>query len=171
MDVSPLAERQLTLSVRRLSEEFGMARETVTKRLANSNVRPAGSRQGHPVYRIKDAAQALLDSSMTGADGEIDPAKLSPQDRNAWYQAEGRRVDLEARTGQLIPAGEVHEQFALLVKTVNGVLDTLPDTLERDKRITPAQVEYVIAVKDQLKRDLVRMVTEEDPAEDVRVSR
>lgn len=171
MDVSPLTDRQLTLSVRRLSEEFGMARETVTKRLANANVRPAGSRQGHPVYRIKDAAQALIDTALTGSDGEIDPAKLNPQDRNAWYQAEGRRVDLEAKTRQLIPTSEVHEQFSLLVKTVNGVLDTLPDTLERDKRISPSQVEYVIAVKDQLKRDLVRMVTEEEPAEDVRISR
>jgi hypothetical protein len=162
-----LDERAVTFSIRRLAEEFGMARETVSKRLNDAGVRAAGTRGGFPVYRLRDACPAIL--AACTEDGGIDPAKMRPGDRRAWFQSENERLKFEQETGQLILAAEVQSEMATLAKIVVRELETLPDTAERDLRCGPEVIEYLQRKIRELRARIAgRLATEE--GEDVRLS-
>lgn len=171
MEVQQLSDRYVTLSIRRLAEEFSMARETVSRRLAEANVKPAGQRQGHAVYRIKQAAEALLAAghgeSGDGSGAPIDPKKLHPQDRNAWYQSELKRIQVELETSQLIPAAEVEAALADQLKSLVQFLVTLGDQLERDVALTPEQIESMNQSIDRQRESLYQNLIDDD---DVRES-
>lgn len=167
MEVRQMGERQLRLSVRRLSEEFGMARETVMRRLQLANAKQAAVVNGHPVFTIRVAAEALLSPVARGEDGEIDPRTLPPSDRNMWFQSENRRVELEMRCQQLIPAAEVEAKLAFVVSACVQFGVTLPDQLERDLGLTPEQVEAVSALVDRQRLALYAMLNAPE-GEDVR---
>jgi hypothetical protein len=163
--VVEVQDRIVRLSIARLAEEFGMARETVSKRLALSNVSPDGKRNGYPVYRLRDACPAILQPLGLGEDGEVDPRKLPPSDRNAWYQSELRRVDLELKSQQLIPAAEFEAGLADMAKDLVQFLETLADQLERDAGLTPEQIDALHLSIDRQRQSLYeRIVAEEGEA-------
>ena len=153
----------MTASLRRLAAEFGIARDTVARRLRDGDVRPCGENRGHPIYRIRDVAPFLVDRSVYGQDGVIDPDKLPPEKRRAWFQSENERIDLELRARGLIPALEFERDMARLVGMVVQAFETLPDVLERDENLQPHQIERVQRVLDQLREKLhARIVSNED---------
>jgi hypothetical protein len=166
--IEALDERAVTFSIRRLAEEFGMARETVSKRLNDSGVRPAGTRGGFPVYRLRDACPAILATCLT-EDGGVDPGKMRPADRRAWFQSENERLKFEQDTAQLILAAEVQSEMATLAKIVVRELETLPDVAERDLRCGPEVIEFLQRkIRDLRARIADRLSADE--GEDVRVS-
>lgn len=133
----------IRLSLSALSREFGIARETVGKRLANAGVAPDGERKGYPVYRLAASCRALLQAEVATS-GRVDkPEDLPPLERRAWYQSERERVHLEKEQEHLVPAEEVREQLALVLKITSQFLDTLPDVLERDCRLPPDAIAVV----------------------------
>ena len=70
-------------SLNQLSREFGIARETVGKRLSDADVKPSGLRRGHPVYRVGDAASAILVPRRQSFSGVVDPEEtIEP----GWHQ-------------------------------------------------------------------------------------
>lgn len=165
MDVaaSALENHQLTLSIRRLSDEFGMARETISKRLRDANVTPTGERNGYPVYRLRDACPAILHGVGYDEDGVRDPKSLPPEQRNAWFQSENKRMDVEIRARQLIPAAEHEADLATMAKDLAQFLETLPDQLERDVGLAPEQVEAMHQQIDRRRQELYdRIVTGAD---------
>lgn len=164
LDFQPLNDRTLALSVRRLAEEFQIGREAVAKRLHTAGVRPAGTRQGHPVYRIADAAKAILEVDRQ-ASADFDPAMLPPMERRAWYQSENERLGVEEHMRRLIPALEVEAEMALLAKTVVRALETIPDTVERDLRVSPEVVEYLQEKVHRLRAEITSRLVEADAAE------
>ena len=140
-----------------------MARETVAKRIAKAGVQPDGKKDGYPVYRLRDAAPALIEAAPTDEAGEIDPDKLPPEKRRAWFQSERDRMELEAKAGKLIPALEHERDMARLVGMVVQAFETLPDILERDEDLQPHQVERVQKVLDGVRERLyARIVSDED---------
>lgn len=158
-------DRLVRLSIARLAEEFGMARETVSKRLAQAQVQPDGKRNGYPVYRLRDACPALLEPAAYDEDGNPDPSSLPPDKRNSWYQSEIRRLEVEMKCGELIPAGEVEIEMADLVKSLLQFTDTLGDSLERDCGLTPEQVEAVHSAVAKHRASFYReVVSAEDQA-------
>lgn len=135
-------ERLRLVSISRLAELLGMDRKTVSKRLAECNVPPAGKRDGYPIYDGRQACEAcLLPQTLAGEDGPLDPRQMKPMDRRAWFQSERERISLEADARQLIAAGEVESEMAELVRGFVQFLDTLGDQLERDVGLTAEQVE------------------------------
>lgn len=166
MEVQDIEEgRQLTFSIRRLAEEFGMAKETVSKRLREANVMAAGSRAGHPVYRLRDVCPAILHGAEYDEDGIRDPKTLPPEQRNAWYQSENKRMDVEMRARELIPRSEHEADLAVMAKDLAQFLETLPDQLERDVTLSPEQVEALHVQIDRRRQELYdKIVTEADVA-------
>jgi hypothetical protein len=166
--VTRLDERIATFSVRRLAAEFGLSRETVSRRLADGNVRSTGERSGHPVYRLRDACPALLSGAVVDANGVLDPTTLPPERRNAWYMSENRRVELDMTMRRLIPVGEVEAQFSELAKGFIKFLQTLADQLERDASLTPEQVdamnESIARQRQQLYEQMTKPVEASAPA-------
>ena len=144
---------QIRLSVSQIASEFGMARATVAKRIEALGIRADGKRAGYPVYRLKDIVRVAGDSG-EGMGEDVDPMRMRPTDRRAWFQSENERLKFEQEEGRLIPAGEVEAEMAEVAKIVTRALETLPDRLERDMR-TPAEVvDYVAqhcrAIREEL---------------------
>jgi len=141
-------ERLRLVSISRAAELLCMDRKTVSKRIADANIAPAGMRDGYPVYEGRRVCEAcLLPQGATDGEGSIDPRNLKPMDRRAWYQSERERMAVEAEARQLIPAIEVHAEMAEMARGFVQFLDTLPDVLERRVHLRPEQIE---AMHDQI---------------------
>ena len=156
-------------SISRLAEELGLDRRTATDRLREAGIAPCGKRSGHPVYRLADAAPALVAPLVQGGDpgGVVDPRDLPPKDRKDFYQSENERLKVEVTIGTLVHSGEVEADYASLVKTVSQFFDTLPDILERDCALRPEQVMRVQESCDRVRQQLYEaVIAEEDDVRD-----
>jgi hypothetical protein len=158
-------QRNLLFSIARLAAEFSMGRDTVAKRLAAANVPPAEQRAGHPVFRLRDAAPALLEVSRSGKDGEFDPRELPPKERKDWFNSEESRLSVEQKSGRLIPAAQVETEYAELVKSLAQFCDSLSGVLERKCDLTPEQAERVDAVVGEMRQALYDKIAGDLPAE------
>ncbi len=132
------------VSVTQISHAFRLARETVSRRLADAKVKPTGKSRGGPAYELRDVVRALLDP-----DAAKDPFR-----RKADLQSEEIELRLKVERGELIPRDDVRETWAEALKPVRLALETLPDVLERDVALTPAQVACAERVIDEVRTQL-----------------
>jgi hypothetical protein len=154
--------RRFELSIRQLSLETGIGRDAIRHRLTAANVRPSGQRGGHAVYRLRDALPAIY---LAGADGEVDPDRLPPHERRAFYQGAHEKMRVQMMAGELIPRMEVERTFARAYKTMAQFLETLPDVLERSTASTPEQLRRLEASIDQLREELYEALIAEPGSE------
>lgn len=135
-----------------------MDRRTVAKRIRDSGIPPAGTRNGYDVYQLARVAPALL--GFIAADATVvDPRDLPPIERRAYYQSENERLEAEQTLGLLVPAAEVEADYADLVKTVVQFMETLPDVLERDCSLAPENVMRVQAACDQVRMQMYKRIS------------
>jgi hypothetical protein len=165
-------DRLRLVSISRLAELLGMDRKTVAKRLSDCNVQPTGKRDGYPVYDGRQACEAcLLPQLNEDEEGrELDPRRMKPTDRKAWFASELDRMAVEERAGRLIPAGEVEEQMAMIVSTVVRCLETQADRAERDLRVGTEVVEWLLKDADQIRAQIAEALTEDEDDDAVRLS-
>lgn len=147
-------------SISKLAAAFDLDRRTVAKRIHNT--KPAGVERGSPVYRLKDAAAALFGSTTAAGDQVVNPNKLDPGERLAWYRSERERLSFEAEIGQLVPEADHRAELAKLAKAVLLQLETLPDVLERDCGLAPRQVALVQTKVDEARDALAEAVLAAD---------
>jgi hypothetical protein len=146
------------MSISALSGEFGLARETVRRRLADAKVEPSGKRSGYPVFRLKDAWSALVD----GAGDQLDPDRLDPFKRRAFYQGEHEKLRLQLERRELIPRIEVEQDMAAMLKVTAECFDTLPDLLERDCGLKPAVLAKLEQSLDKAREELYQLLAADD---------
>ena len=135
-----------------------MDRRTVAKRIRDAGIAPAGVRNGYEVYQLIRVAPALLGFA-PGDAAVVDPRDLPPIERRAYYQSENERLEVEQTLGLLVPAAEVEADYAALIKLIVQFMDTLPDVLERDCSLSPAQVISVQASCDQVRAQMYKRAT------------
>jgi len=138
-------------SLNQLAREFGIARETVGSRLRNAHVNPSGERRGHPVYRVGDAAAAILTPPTSEGVKLNDPDLMIPKERSDWYRSENDRVKFEKETGLTASVEDCRMQIAEAVKMGLQVIETLPDILERDFSLPPEVIASVELRLDSLR--------------------
>ena len=143
--------RRCELSIRQLALETRIDRDAIRHRLTAANVRPSGQRGGYPVFRLRDCLPALY---LAGANGEIDPSRLPPHERRAFWQATHEAMRVQERARELIPTLEVEACFASTYKLLVQFLEALPDELERATSLSPAELERVEKRIDALREDL-----------------
>lgn len=142
-------------SIFKISEAFGIHRDSVKKKLHESNISSAALVKGNPVYALKDVGPALFGMRKeTEEPGFQDPSKMEPKERKDWYQSENERVKLEEKQRTLIPVDEVVFVYSSMRKAVVQVLETLPDILERDCALSPQAVSMVQDSIDDLRHTL-----------------
>lgn len=78
-----------------------------------------------------------------GEDGAMDPEKLPPTDRRAWFDSEAKRRELQIRDRELIPAVEVQQAVSTAFAAIASELRSIPDHLERRGDATPEQAERI----------------------------
>jgi len=147
-------------SLNQLAREFGIARETVQKRLRDANINPAGERRGFSVYSVGQAAKAILLPTAPNGAFINDPDKMTPKERSDWYRAENDRLKFERESGTAIHADDSREQMAIIAKTGLQVLETLPDILERDYQLDPEIISSIENKIDALREQWSNLIEE-----------
>lgn len=140
------------LSINRLSQMAGMARETIARRI--QGIKPAGNRAGHPVYHLRDVGPALYGEALSAA--ATDPNELPANERDRWYASELKRLEYEQELGQLLKAEDVRSVWANALKANMLALETLTDVIERDAGLTPEQAIVIERVVDRMRAALYR---------------
>jgi hypothetical protein len=143
----------------RISEAFGLSRDTVRKRLREAGVTPADKRGNAPVYKLSDVGPALFSNEMV-MNSEYTPDKMPPKDRKEWFQSENERVKFQTNVGDLIPVGEHRDDLAAVLKKVSSFFDSLPDKMERRRTFTPEQLTELERASDDLREMLYRLLVE-----------
>lgn len=133
------------LSLSGLSREFGITRETVARRLAAAGVESDKERNGHAVFRLGPASQALTQAAAIRGGKVEDPDQLPAAERKAWYQSEQARLQVELESGRLVTVEDCRAQLSIIVKATACMLETLPDILERDAGLGSAELDLVEA--------------------------
>lgn len=160
-NVEPLHGVRLTVSA--LAREFEVSRDTVTRRFNSAFVIPSGKNgKGYPVYKLKDAAIAILGVATSNQNWDsIDPACLPPAERAQMAKArlDETRNKLENlkvgnAEGELVTTEDCREQLAILKNGIVQMMDTLPDILERDCDLTSEAVIKVETICDALRHKL-----------------
>lgn len=142
-------------SISRIAEAFGLDRRTVSARIKDAHIEPAGIRKGHPTYRLQDVGPALFGESVTDLPPALmNPALMLPKDRKDWYQSERERLKLETELKELVPADEVARGFADLVKAVINPLDSLIDELESKAGLSGEALDRVQIIIDGLREEM-----------------
>lgn len=151
--------RGVHVGIRQFSEETGLDRDTVRKRIDAAGLKPGGERGGHPVYRLRDLLKAAYQVS---EDGRQDPSQLRPFERQAHWKAEHLQLQVEAEKRELIPRIEVEQEQARILRVVALFLDTLPDILERDCGLAAAMIVAVEKRLDQMREELHKELSEDE---------
>src|SRR5690606_17484335 len=115
-------------SLTQFARSFGVHVETLRRLVVEHGVESAGRRHGHALYRLRDVYAALT----AGNAAVIDPDKLSPFQRRAWYQSENERMRLERERGRLLDHDDVGRSMARLMQMFVRSVETSVDVLERD---------------------------------------
>ena len=139
-------------SLSALAQEFGVGWNVIKRRM--TGVSPDGDIRGNPAWRISTAAPHLCEPVADEEGVEIDLDAMDPKDRRDWIASERDLNKLRLEAGDLIPADEVREELATLVKATVQVLDTLGDVLEREASLSGEQVEVVSEIVDRLREQL-----------------
>jgi len=142
------------------AREFGVHYETVRRGLMERGAKPVGKHRGHDQFLCRDVVAAL-----SGSATAVDPEKLSPFNRRAWYQAELDQLKLQQNRGELIPRLEVEQELASVLKIMSEVFDTLPDIVERDAGATPAQLARLEQALDRAREEMHARLTEQTAEE------
>lgn len=148
-------------SIGMLSAEFDKTRQTVKRRIAN--VQPIGTDNGYAVYALLDVAPLLIDEKdlplPIDEDGYVNPNKLPPREREMFFNSERHRLAAEEKAGNLVPIESVEEQLRVVVESVSRLLETLPDILERDAKLTHKQAELITHLCDRERNKLAEELT------------
>lgn len=148
-------------SINQIAKAFRLDRRTVTRRLENGGVAPAGLRHSHPVYDLADIGPALFGQVVPA--NTLSPEEMAPKDQKDWYQAQNERLKYEQTMGQLVPVFEVHQAMSKIAKSVTSTLDILPDILERDCGLKADALNRIQEVIDAQREQLYQhMVGDEE---------
>lgn len=109
-----------------------------------------GSRGVSAVYDLLEVARFRLvpKKQADGNPDAIDPKKLAPGERKAWYESEIKRRDLQIRDRELIPADEVGRVIATSFSAIAQTIRSLPDNLERRYSLPADVVEGIERTMD-----------------------
>ncbi|KEA63128.1 Phage protein [Marinobacterium lacunae] len=120
-------------SINKIAIQFEMDRRTVTERIRAAGISPAGMKNGHPVYALRDVGPALYRrqmETMTVEFNEDGEPLLEPRDRLHWYQAQIYKVQFEKTAKALVDAGDYRREMAKMAAVMLPFLESVPDHLK-----------------------------------------
>ena len=145
-------------SINQLAELFEMDRRTATDRLRN--VEPSDNRGGHPIYRMLDAAPALLEINTTVK------SKMAAAREKDYWDAQLKKQKFEENAGDLWRTDKVIEVFASVFKQFRESVVVFIDGLEHESGLPPKTIAAAKGFGDALLHEcrakLVSMDTNEN---------
>jgi hypothetical protein len=149
----------MLLSVSAFCTEAQCKEETISRRLKVARIDPEKEEGRARLFRLGDLLKCayLLDD-----DGKLDPAGLDPFKRKAHFQAQLEEVRYQEECGELVPKIQMQEEMSRAAKVFAQAMDTLPDILERDCGLTPAQIASVEKRLDAVREEVYQALTPDD---------
>ena len=143
-------------SISQLKELFQMDARDVSAKMRNVN--PCGSRRGFPIWKVKDAAQALMPPRITEADVLEYLSTLSFKNLPAALNKEvwnglRARLKFEQEQGKLWEGETVQSIVNELMQTIRIGILLVPDRLEMIDSVTAKQRADVQALMDSVLED------------------
>lgn len=144
-DVVSADGRNALVSISRVSDELGLSRETIARRIADLSIQPAGERQGYAVYRWRDLV--CLREVDGGARASDILALQRAEESKVSTAIKQRQLDLLERRS--VDAGEAEQVMAAVVSAVVQTYMTLPDRMEKKAGLLPEHVERLANMLDE----------------------
>ena len=161
-----MADRQsqalgLEVSLSTLAREFGMARETISKRLLAAGIQPSGRNRGNDVYRVGAAARAIVAADYGGATGPvIDPDTLGPKDQADYWKGKNEKLKFERDSGLAIEKPEHDAVVFELGGVLVSAMESIPDLLERRCHLEPEQLDSIEEAINQARERIAEQLEE-----------
>ena len=143
-----------------LSQVFGLASETVRRRLADCPPHSVHGKSNR--YLVKDAAPYLVEPNLDiekylkGMRASDLPALLQ---KEIW-DAKLKRQKWEALAGDLWHTQDVMEVFSEVFSIIKSTIQLWPDTVERTAGLTDDQRELMVSMGDSLQDEIYRKLQE-----------
>lgn len=137
------------ISIRGLAMMLDVDRDHIRAAITLCELKPVGSRAGHPVYSFVESVKALF-----ARRGEVSPELLSPTDRKNLAMARLQELELERRRGELLPRDDVRQASAQAFALVASSIRSIPDRLEQQAGLLPEQAEQCERVIDGISEQL-----------------
>lgn len=154
-------------SISQLAELFGMDRRTVADRIRGMTA--SGTRGGHPVYLIADAAPRLINN--TDVPEENKTRRNAEREKDHW-DAQLKKQKFEENAGDLWRTDRVIEVFADVFKLFRESVVVFMDNLEHESGLPPEVIVKTKIFGDGLlsgcREKLINLQTEPElpPVED-----
>lgn len=163
-------------SVSQLARMANLDERTIKDRIIGK-VRSVGTRYGHKVYNVIEAAQFLMrdkvQAKLQGIDMKLFCAEFIAQMetasdlplpvRNSYYQARLTKLQFEERQGSLVPLALVKEVTANAFKVLRQQVLLAKDRIEREVELPPAARQILIAELDSAITNLQKALLEAYP--------
>lgn len=129
-------------SISQLSDIFGRDRRTVTKYLREAGVRPAATRNGYPIYKLREAATYLCDMDPDFIDKRLqnmNPQDLPPILSKEYWNGKRARLAFLREDGQLWSTDRIESLLGLWVKTFLISSRQVVDAVDRQAQLSDSQ--------------------------------
>lgn len=158
MSKSKRAPEGVFLSIRELHMVTGFARDTVSARLQAAGVTPSAMRDRHPVYRLRDVLPVLYRG--LGSDAPVDPERLAPFQRKAYYQAEREKYLAGDDCSRLVQIEDLKAERARVNGIFQFALKAIPAQLAAVARLSAGQVALIERECAKARAELLELVIE-----------
>ncbi len=135
---------------------------TIARRIKVAKIEPTEKKGKLQLFSLRDL---ITVSFHLDDDGRPNPAGMDPFKRKAHFQAAKEELSYLAECGELVPKIEMEEELARAAKVFVHGCDTLPDILERECGLTPAQVQIAVIQCNKHRDDIAEILADEANAD------
>lgn len=150
-------------SINHLAIMFGKRRQDVSRLLGVHKIEPSGERAGYPIYRVAEAAAALVTpkaEDIADAITKMSPDDLPPKLTKEYWSAQHAKLKFEEDRGDLWRTDDIIERMSEVFKTLRMSILLVRDRLEKQTELTDRQREIVTNIHDALLNDLADALIE-----------
>jgi len=137
-------------NISKLATMFGVGRMKVRSGIEKACIKSVGNINGNNLFKIAKVAEVIFGAASYMEGGDIDPATLKPSEQKDWWAARKTEIEVKVKVGEYTLASDVLKDNKRLQDSLKEKIQSFPDILERDKGITPDEVESMISLCDNL---------------------
>lgn len=150
------------LNITQLCQLLDMNDKELKPKMVRGGVEPCGTRQGYPIYRVKDVLPFVV---KPGYDIEEYIKKMHHNElpkmlTKEYWAGQRSRQDFLERAGQLWRTEKVVEKVGEIFKFVRMSITLLTDALEREMEVTEKQRTIIKNQCDGMLNELYQMIQE-----------
>lgn len=140
-------------SISQLSDIFERDRRTVTKYIHDAGVRPCATRNGNPIYRLRDVSGYLCEINPDFIEERIrnlNPQDLPPLLSKEFWNGQRSRLAFLREEGDLWDTTQVQSLLGIWVKNFITSVRQVQDAIDRREILSDQQREVLVQELDGL---------------------